>query len=74
MKAYRIHEYGDAAKFIEDEVNKPSAKKGHVVVKCCDHPISIGPNFAIVVDVHAVRVAIACGIEPITSTMFARMF
>ena len=22
MKAYRVHEYGDAAKFIEDEVNK----------------------------------------------------
>ena len=33
MKAYRIHEYGDAAKFIEDEVNKPRAKKGHVVVE-----------------------------------------
>jgi len=33
MKAYRVHEYGDAAKFIEDEVNKPSAKQGHVVVE-----------------------------------------
>ena len=33
MKAYRVHEYGDAAKFVEDEVNKPSAKHGHVVVE-----------------------------------------
>ena len=33
MKAYRVHEYGDAAKLIEDEVNKPIAKQGHVVVK-----------------------------------------
>jgi hypothetical protein len=23
MKAYRVHEYGDVVKFIEDEVNKP---------------------------------------------------
>ena len=33
MKAFRVHEYGEAAKFIEDEVNKPSAKKGHVVLE-----------------------------------------
>ena len=33
MKAYRIHEYGDAAKFIDDEVNKSSAKQGHVVIE-----------------------------------------
>ena len=32
MKAYRIHEYGKAAKFIEDEINKPKVKKGHVVI------------------------------------------
>ena len=31
MKAFRVHEYGEAAKFIEDEVNKPSAKQAHVV-------------------------------------------
>ena len=31
MKAYRVHEYGDAVKFIEDEVNKPRAKQGYVV-------------------------------------------
>ena len=33
MKAYRVHKYGDAAKFIKDEVNKPCAKQGHVVVE-----------------------------------------
>ena len=33
MKAFRVHEYGEVAKFIEDEVNKPSAKQGHVVVE-----------------------------------------
>ncbi len=32
-ESYRVHEYGDAAKFIEDEVNKPSAKQGYVVVE-----------------------------------------
>ena len=33
MKAYRVHEYGDTAKFVKDEVDKPIAKKGHVVVE-----------------------------------------
>ena len=33
MKAFRVHKYGEAAKFIEDEVNKPSAKEGHLVVE-----------------------------------------
>ena len=33
MKAFRVHKYGEAAKFIEDEVNKPSAKQGHVVIE-----------------------------------------
>ena len=33
MKAFRVHEYGKAANFIEDEVNKPSAKQGHVVIE-----------------------------------------
>ena len=32
MKAYRVHEYGKAAKFIEDEINKPKVKQGHVVI------------------------------------------
>ena len=35
MKAFRVHEYGEAAKFIEDEVNKPSAKEGHLGFKFC---------------------------------------
>jgi len=26
MKAYRVHEYGKDAKFIEDEINKPKVK------------------------------------------------
>ena len=33
MKAYRVYEYGDAAKFIEDEVNKPCAKKGMLLLR-----------------------------------------
>ena len=33
MKCYRVHEYGDTAKFIEDKVEKPVVKQGHVVVK-----------------------------------------
>ncbi len=33
MKAYRVHEYGDTAKFVKDEVDKPIVKKGHVVVE-----------------------------------------
>ena len=33
MKAYRVHEYGEAAKFVENEVEKPKAKQGHVVVE-----------------------------------------
>ena len=33
MKAYRVHEYGEAAQFIEDEVDKPASKQDHVVIK-----------------------------------------
>ena len=33
MKAYRVHEYGEAAQFIEDEVDKPEPKQGHVVIE-----------------------------------------
>ncbi len=33
MKCYRVHEYGEAAKFIKSEIIKPSAKQGHVVVE-----------------------------------------
>ncbi|MBT5471871.1 MAG: zinc-dependent alcohol dehydrogenase family protein [Nitrospina sp.] len=33
MKAYKVHEYGDAAKFIESEVNKPGATSGHIVIE-----------------------------------------
>lgn len=33
MKAYQVHEYGKTAKFIEEEVPKPSVRQGHVVVE-----------------------------------------
>ena len=33
MKAYRVHEYGKAAQFVEEEVNNPQAKRDHVVVE-----------------------------------------
>jgi len=33
MKAFKVHEYGKGAKFIEQEVNKPEIKPGHVVIE-----------------------------------------
>ncbi len=33
MKAYRVHEFGENAKFQEDEVDAPHAKPGHLVVE-----------------------------------------
>ena len=45
MKAYRVHEYGDAAKFVEDEVNKPSAKQGHVVVEVKASSLNWNPSY-----------------------------
>ena len=33
MKTYRVHEYGEAAQFIEGEVDKPEPKQGHVVIE-----------------------------------------
>ena len=33
MRAYRVHKYGEAAKFVKEEVDKPVAKPGHVVVE-----------------------------------------
>ena len=33
MKAYRVHEYGHTAQFIKNEVDKPEAKEGHVVIE-----------------------------------------
>ncbi len=33
MKAYKVHEYGEAANFIESEVIKPDAISGHVVIE-----------------------------------------
>ncbi|MEK9630032.1 MAG: zinc-dependent alcohol dehydrogenase family protein [Nitrospinota bacterium] len=33
MKAYRVHEYGKAAKFVEEEIDKPVIKPGHVLIE-----------------------------------------
>ncbi len=33
MKAFKVHEYGKAAKFVEEEVEKPGIKPGHVVIE-----------------------------------------
>ena len=33
MKAYKVHEYGKAAKFIEEEVENPEIKTGHVIIE-----------------------------------------
>jgi NADPH:quinone reductase len=33
MKAFKVHEYGKGAKFIEQEVKKPETKPGHVLIE-----------------------------------------
>ena len=45
--------------------------EGLIAVEGVDHPIAIGPDFAIVVEMDAVRVGVAGGIEPVARPMFA---
>ena len=44
--------------------------KRKVTVEGLNHPITIGPHFAVVVDMDAVRVRIASRVQPVTSPMF----
>ena len=41
-----------------------------VAVEGTDHPVAIGPDFAIVVEVDAVRVGIASGVQPVAAAVF----
>ena len=43
----------------------------HVAVEGVDDPIAIGPDLAVVVDVDAVRVAVAGHVEPVAAAMLA---
>ena len=45
-----------------------------IAVERPDHPVSIRPHFTVVVKVHAVRVGVASGIQPIAAAMFAPRF
>ena len=42
-----------------------------VAVEGVDHPVAVRPDFAVVVDMHAVRVAVAGGVEPVARAVFA---
>ena len=43
--------------------------KGMIAVEGLDDPVAIGPDLAIVVDVDAVRVAVAGDVEPVARAM-----
>ena len=45
----------------------------HVAVEGVDHPIAIRPHLAVIVDVEAVRVGVARGVEPVAGAMLALM-
>ena len=46
----------------------------HVAIEGVDDPVAISPNLAIVVEVNAVRIRIARGIEPISPTVLTPVF
>ena len=43
----------------------------HVLVEGVDHPVAIGPHLAIVVHMDAVRVGVACVIQPVAAAVLA---
>ena len=45
--------------------------KRQVAVERLDDPVAIGPHLAVVVEVQAVRVGVARGIEPVAGAMLA---
>ena len=49
------------------------AVEGHVLIEGLDDPIAIGPDLAVIVEVDAVAVGIAGGVEPVAGPMFAPM-
>ena len=44
-----------------------------IAVEGLDHPVAIGPDLAVVVDVDAVRVAVAGRVQPVARAMLAVM-
>ena len=45
--------------------------EGQIAVEGLDHPVAVRPDLAVVVDVYAVRVAVARGVQPVPGAMFA---
>ena len=43
----------------------------HVAVESVDHPLPVGPHFAVVVEVDAVRVGVAGVVEPVAAAVLA---
>ena len=48
--------------------------EGHIGIESLGYPISIRPNFPVVIYVHSVCVAISRSIKPVTSAMLTRVF
>ena len=44
---------------------------GMFAVEGVDHPVAVGPHLAVVVEVQAVRVAVAGGVEPVAGHVLA---
>ena len=45
--------------------------EGQVAVERVDHPVAVGPHLAVVVDVDAMGVGIARGVQPVASAVLA---
>ncbi|CAI2716868.1 zinc-dependent alcohol dehydrogenase family protein [Nitrospina watsonii] len=77
MKAYRVHEYGESAQFVEDEVARPAVQPGHVLIETkatslnpVDHKIltadlGINPELPAILhmDVAGVVVEVGAGVD-----------
>ena len=62
---------GGVGKQIAGQLFDGEAIEGEVAIEGLDHPVAVGPDFAVVVDVNAVGVAVARCIEPIAGAVFA---
>ena len=45
--------------------------EGHVSIEGSDHPVAIRPHLAVVVEMNAVRVGVASGVEPVAAPVLA---
>ena len=55
-----------AGELLDDEL-----VERHVVVEGADDPVAVGPDFAVVVEMDAVGVGVAGGVEPVAAAMLA---